>query len=134
MIHLRHFFALLFFVWSSTLAFSQTAWKCGSDTRIALEGTTETSVLTCAEDGRPSILTFESSSFGLPYTVLVTDEAGVIQLVTNRLSIDFDQFAIGNYRVYILSYLGIHKAKVGLNVFKDPLGKSATAFRPIISR
>ena len=123
MIHLRQIVVLLFFVWSSAPAFSQTAWKCGTDTRIALEGTTETSVLTCAEDGRPSILTFESSSSSLPYAFVVADEAGIIQLVTNRLSIDFDQFAIGNYRVYVLSYLGHLSAKAGMNINKDPLGK-----------
>lgn len=123
MIHLRQFIVFLFFAWSSVQAFSQTAWKCGTDTRIALQGTTVTSVLTCADDGRPSILNFKSSSSSLPYSIVVTDEAGNIKLVTNRLSIDFDQFAIGNYRVYVLSYLGHLSAKAGLNIFKDPLGK-----------
>ncbi len=123
MIHLRHFFVLFFFAWVSGQAIGQSAWKCGTDTRISLEGTSETSVLTCAEDGRPSILTFKSSSSALPYSLIVTDEAGIIHLVTNRLSIDFDQFAIGNYRVYVLSYLGHMSAKAGLNINKDPLGK-----------
>ena len=95
MIHLRHFFVLFFFAWVSGQAIGQSAWKCGTDTRISLEGTSETSVLTCAEDGRPSILTFKSSSSAFPYSLIVTDEAGIIHLVTNRLSIDFDQFAIG---------------------------------------
>lgn len=96
---------------------------CGLQTRISLSGSSETQVQLCGSDSNPSFLSFKASSLSLPYVVLVTDESGIIQTVSYQISINFDQYPPGRYRVYILSFLGSLRAKPGMNAFQDNLAK-----------
>ena len=100
----------------------QASGQCGANNTISLQGASGTLAYTCAEDKLPSVLSFRSSSVGVPYVLAVTDEQGKIILISNRLSIDFDRLPPGTYRVYILSFIGGLLAQPGMNVFSDRLG------------
>lgn len=102
---------------------SQQVGTCGVKTRISVASTSDTRVQLCAADDSPSVLQFRASSPALPYVILVTDDAGLIQAVSYQLSINFDQFPVGRYRVYVLSFLGSLRAKPGMNAFEDSLAK-----------
>lgn len=103
-------------------AVQQASGQCGANTTISLQGESGTLAYTCAGDDLPSVLGFRSSSVGVPYVLAVTDEQGKILLLSNRLSIDFDRLPPGNYRVYVLSFIGGLLAQPGMNVFSDRLG------------
>ena len=111
------------FLCLSFLFASPRVWgQCGTNNRISLLGSSLAEAYTCAGDNLPNVLAFRSSALGVPYVLVVTDVQGKIFLVTNRLSIDFDQLAPGNYRVYVLSFIGGLLASPGMNVFTDRLG------------
>jgi len=103
-------------------AAQQASGQCGANTTISLQGESGTLAYTCAGDNLPSVLGFRSSSVGIPYVLAVTDEQGKILLLSNRFSIDFDRLPPGNYRVYVLSFIGGLLAQPGMNVLSDRLG------------
>ena len=123
MIFFRYISLCAFLVLGTTGIFAQQIGNCGTQTRVSL-GTGSSSLVTlCNSDKLPSVLTFRSSSLSLPYVLLVTDEAGVIQMVSYRLSVDFDTLPRGKFRVYVLSFLGNLLAKPGMNAFTQALSK-----------
>lgn len=120
---LRYISFCAFLILGTTGILAQQTGACGTQTRISLSTGGSSLVTLCNADRLPSVLTFRSSSLGLPYVILVTDEAGVIQMVSYRLSIDFDTLPRGKFRVYVLSFLGNLLAKPGMNAFTQALGK-----------
>lgn len=119
----RQIFLGLFLIAVWVRGSGQQVGTCGVKTRISVTSTADTRVQLCASDNSPSVLQFRASSPALPYVILVTDDSGIIQAVSYQLSIDFDQFAPGRYRVYVLSFLGSLRAKPGMRAFEDSLAK-----------
>lgn len=74
----------------------------------------DTSVFVCGATSTPGTLTFDfDSNANGAYTFLVTDRNNRIIVVLNGNSISFNGAAIGEYRVWGLSYTGILQARVG---------------------
>ncbi|MCB9082389.1 MAG: T9SS type A sorting domain-containing protein [Lewinellaceae bacterium] len=107
------------------LAFATTSWGqirtyCGNNTFISLVGGA-TEVATCAGDGQPNILNLRPSSFYMPFVFAVTNDQGLILQISYRLSLDFEPFPPGDYRIYTIYFKGPLVAKPGLNAFTDTL-------------
>lgn len=120
---MKHYFYLLvlFCLFSfSTKVIAQNPENCGEGTTIALAGGA-TEAFTCASDGKPDRLVFKTGLFYLPYVLLVTDEQDKIIDVSNQLTIDFEKYGPGNYRVWALYYKGQVLAKPGMNAKTDVL-------------
>jgi hypothetical protein len=123
MLFFRYISLCTFLMLGATGTLAQQIGTCGTQTRISFSTGSSSLITLCNSDQLPSVLAFKSSSPSLPYVILVTDEAGVIQLISYRLSIDFDTLPRGKFRVYVLSFLGNLLAKPGMNAFTQALGK-----------
>ncbi|MFN7119376.1 MAG: T9SS type A sorting domain-containing protein, partial [Saprospiraceae bacterium] len=81
--------------------------------RVALTNG-DTSVFVCGSTSTPGTLTFAfSNNSNAAYTYLVTDRNNRIIVILNGNSISFNGAAIGEYRVWGLSYTGTLQARVG---------------------
>lgn len=87
----------------------------------------ESALDNCQGDGIPNVITFTTSDLSTPFGYIVTNEEGTILFVSLRNSIDFEQIPGGSYRVYGFSFIGNPIARVGGNIFTDPLGSICSA-------
>jgi hypothetical protein len=106
---------------ASTGLTAQTPENCGEGTKIALAVGGGTEAFTCAGDQKPDRLTFKTGTFYLPYVLLLTDEEDNILDVYKTPAIDFEKYAVGNYRVWALYYKGQLLAQPGMNAKTDSL-------------
>lgn len=70
--------------------------------------------ISCAIDGQTDITVTTTSTSRAGYAVIVTDTAGIVQLVsTTPAAVPFDTLPTGDYRIYGLSYTGNVTVAVG---------------------
>ena len=110
-----------------TTQFASTCWHISSS-RVDVQLTTpqrsevrtgdfQTFENLCLNEGAPDLVYLQNiSSNSSPYIYLVTDENGLILMVTDRSVVDFTNAAFGDCYVYGLSYTGDLSANFGMNI------------------
>ncbi len=94
---------------------------CADNASITLVGS-NTSPISCTNDGNPDVYSFRTNVAGQPFGFLVTDENNVILEISLSNQIDLDPYGPGLIRVWGFYFLGQLVGEVGQDADEAQLG------------